>query len=207
MTKAGLVRFDEFEDAVVSVELVARLLPNAKAAPTLLWKWVIMAIHDGLQGAMICVLSEAERASALSDARLKILRWMETGEGDYPNERVESFATLLRLSSAGQRIRPLFLTDQDKRDLEKLNWYRNQFTHLLPEGWNIAYVNIPPILLTAVSTIEQLMLDGVIMGANENQVRRLRKAIQTIRKHLPLRRRRAARGSVKSVTLRSQHHP
>jgi hypothetical protein len=56
------IRFDEIEDVVVSVELVAYLAPILDAHPSY-WKWIIVAAHSALQGAMVCVLADSTGTS------------------------------------------------------------------------------------------------------------------------------------------------
>jgi hypothetical protein len=57
------IRFDEIEDVVVSVELVAYLAPILDAHPSY-WKWIIVAAHSALQGAMVCVLAQVDPRTA-----------------------------------------------------------------------------------------------------------------------------------------------
>jgi hypothetical protein len=45
--------FDEFEDAVLSVELAAEKFSDVQNSPTL-WKWVIIAMQNAVQSAMAC---------------------------------------------------------------------------------------------------------------------------------------------------------
>jgi hypothetical protein len=54
------VRFDEQEDAVAALELVARLAPDLKGNPSL-WKWVVV----GMQAAMVLALAGTDGCGAL----------------------------------------------------------------------------------------------------------------------------------------------
>jgi hypothetical protein len=57
MRKRGdYVRFNEFTDAICSVQLVADLVQPVERRP-LLWKWIVIGAHNALQGAMVCALS------------------------------------------------------------------------------------------------------------------------------------------------------
>jgi hypothetical protein len=50
------IRFDEIEDVLTSVELIALTAPLLKASPSY-WKWIIVGAQNGLQGAMVCFLA------------------------------------------------------------------------------------------------------------------------------------------------------
>ena len=49
-------RFDEFEDAVLSIELAAEKFSEVQNSPTL-WKWVIIAMQNAVQSAMVLALA------------------------------------------------------------------------------------------------------------------------------------------------------
>jgi hypothetical protein len=71
------IRFDEIEDVVVSAELVAHLASLLDIHPSY-WKWVIVAAHNAMQGAMICALADSTGTSVLDESAKK--GWIE-GEG------------------------------------------------------------------------------------------------------------------------------
>jgi hypothetical protein len=56
--------FDEFEDAVLSVELAAEKFHSVQTSPTL-WKWVIIALQNAVQGAMVLALAGTDGCGAL----------------------------------------------------------------------------------------------------------------------------------------------
>jgi hypothetical protein len=47
------VRFDQYENALLSLELVAHFSPLVREKPQH-WKWIIVGAHDALQDAMVC---------------------------------------------------------------------------------------------------------------------------------------------------------
>ena len=61
------IRFDEIEDVVVSAELVAHLAPLLDAHPSY-WKWIIVAAHNAMQGAMVCALTDSTGTSVLDES-------------------------------------------------------------------------------------------------------------------------------------------
>jgi hypothetical protein len=50
------IRFDEIEDVLTSVDLLGLIVPLAKKNPSH-WKWIIIGAQNGLQGAMVCLLT------------------------------------------------------------------------------------------------------------------------------------------------------
>jgi hypothetical protein len=52
------IHYDEIEDVLASLDLLALILPLAGKQPSL-WKWVIIAAHSSFQEAMVCVLGPA----------------------------------------------------------------------------------------------------------------------------------------------------
>jgi hypothetical protein len=72
------IRFDEIEDVVVSAELVAHLAPLLDAHPSY-WKWVIVAAHNAMQGAMVCALADSTGTSVLDESAKKVLDFLNAG--------------------------------------------------------------------------------------------------------------------------------
>ena len=55
MSAKSHLRFDEIENVLSSLDLLALVGKLVRTKPSY-WKWVIIAAHDALQGAMVCVL-------------------------------------------------------------------------------------------------------------------------------------------------------
>ena len=109
------VRFDEVEDVLISVELMALTGPLIKKKP-LYWKWMIVATHNALQGAMVCALTETTGTAVLDEkSGAKMLAWLQKRDGDRgnaPRERLAEFDVLLkRCITSGPNFEPLVLTE------------------------------------------------------------------------------------------------
>jgi hypothetical protein len=165
----GYARFNEFEDVVVSVELVALLARLLDEHPSY-WKWVIIAAQGALQGAMVCAL--ANPTSNSSPTR-----------GKFPNERLEEFNVLLCRCTSGPE--PLLkLTSEQKRDIKQLHdHFRNNFAHFVPQGWAIPKLELPPIISAALYAVERLMTEWPVSShVSERQQDRFSKALQEWKK-------------------------
>lgn len=158
------IRFDERDDVVASMDLVALSAEKVNAEPRY-WKWLIIGAHSALQGALVCALSGTSGTGALTDKSARaVLDRIQAGHGDWPSERLADFKILLRWGCDPQRMSnfggsPLQLSEGQLRDLHKLHdSFRNQFSHFRPTGWSIEASGLPRIVLIAVDSAERLML-------------------------------------------------
>jgi hypothetical protein len=156
------IYFDELEDVLSSVELIALLAPLAHKQPWC-WKWLIVGAHDALQGAMVCTFTDSTGTSVLNEkSAKKMLAFLDNHvlrPEDYPKERLDIFGNLLRKCVRGSPTRErLELTRHECRDIRRLHAFRNDFAHFLPHhGWWIEKVGLPRIIGVALDTTEILM--------------------------------------------------
>jgi hypothetical protein len=173
------VRFTEIEDVVVSAELVAHLAPLLDSQPSY-WKWVIVAAHSALQGAMVCALADSTGTSVLEqESAKKTLDWLEDMCGEPPAEKLLSFKRLLSRCTSGSD--PLLAFGAERqRDITQLHDdFRNNFTHFLPhQGRLIEKAGLPRIITAAMDAVESLMGRWPIpTTVSECQQARLSKAL------------------------------
>jgi len=115
------IRFDEFEDVITSVELIALTSPLAKSSPSY-WKWIIVGAQNGRQGAMVCLLSGTNGLGVLDKkSAKKVLAWHQDQQGPCPEERLAEFAVLLDRCRNRPTGKSLLLTESAMRDIEKLH--------------------------------------------------------------------------------------
>jgi len=182
------VRFDEIEDVLSSVDLVETIVPLLKQHPSY-WKWTIIAAHSGLQGAMVCALSDTSGVSVLNEkSARKWNKWYLHKKGDWPEERLADFNVLLtRCQENGyMQGQPLKLGSSQLADIERLHeHFRNNFVHFVPKGWSIERGGLPRITGAAMDALETLMqhpnVDRKITG---NRKHRLTRSLADIRKGL-----------------------
>jgi hypothetical protein len=147
------VRFDEFEDVLASVELVALLAPRVHDKPQY-WKWIIVGAHSALQGAMVCAYVDSSGTSILK----KKPRGKERKQPNH-EEQLADFEDLLKCCVRGSHTcEPLVLTYQQRRDIRRLHReFRNNFIHFIPQGWSIEKLVLPRIIRAALDAAEALM--------------------------------------------------
>jgi len=184
--------FDEIEDVLTSVELVALLAPQVVDRPKY-WKWVIIAACSGLQGAMVCAFTDSSGTSILKEKSAKemldFLHIAEDQRGEYPDEWLAPFDELLKRCRKGSSTcEPLVLTDDQRNDIKLLSMFRNKFVHFLPESWLIEKVGLPRIIGVALDVIDELMKrPRLLRRYDETWRERLAELLRTARDalHLP----------------------
>jgi hypothetical protein len=175
------VRFDEYEDVVVSLELVAHVAPLLREKPQH-WKWMIVGAHSALQGAMVCALADTTGTSILTEkSATKVLAWHNADDaGPHPDERLADFGDLLRRCI---RRGLLKLTRKQCKDIRRLHReFRNNFVHFTPRGWSIEKAGLPRIVGAAIDATEVLIWQPRM---NEDQQPRLTDALTMVRSYLP----------------------
>jgi hypothetical protein len=150
------VRFDEFEDVLASVELVALLAPFVREDPQY-WKWIIVGAHSALQGAMVCAYVDSSGTSILK--KQKKCRGKKPKRPKTPHEELADFEDLLKRCVRGSHTcEPLVLTNRQRRDIGRLHReFRNNFIHFMPQGWSIEKAVLPRIIAATLDAAEALM--------------------------------------------------
>jgi hypothetical protein len=174
------IRFDEHEDVLASTDLLAMLIPKLKTQPAL-WKWVIIAAHSGVQGALVCSLRDTTGTNVLSSNSAKaMLDWLASPQGNAPREHVASFSDLLK--KYRKKYPHLRLSDGQLAQLRKLDEHlRNNFIHFVPKGWSIEAAGLPALIRCAANLIDTAMgQDRVSLHLTCNMKRRLQKNLEAI---------------------------
>jgi hypothetical protein len=182
------VRFDEIDDVLSSLDLLALVAPLLRREPSY-WKWAIIAAHEGLQGAMVCSICDTSGISVLDEQSAKALqKYFEAEEGEHPKERLADFMTLLSRSQKAELMdsRPLKLSRAQTDDIQKLHkHFRNNFAHFVPKSWSIEKAGLPRLVGTALDVIEILMAhQRVLFKLTGNKKRHLAQRFNAIRRQL-----------------------
>lgn len=161
------LRVDEREDAINALEHVAEIAVTLDERP-LNWKWVIISLHNALQGALVCTLSGTAGIGALSTkSATATLEWFEASRSDpdapYPREWLADPMTLYSHAQQSEYMQefggsPLTTTPDQDADVKLLNSLRKGFAHFTPQSWSIETVGLQRIVMTVVTIIETLML-------------------------------------------------
>ncbi|MFY9786404.1 MAG: hypothetical protein WA445_11185 [Pseudolabrys sp.] len=182
------VRFDEVEDVLSSLGLLALCAPLVREEPSY-WKWAIISAHAALQGAMVCALHDTSGLSVLDKQSARGMReWFDKKIETPPNEKLAHFNTLLRrcCESKSMRGEPLALSQAQLKDIKLLHdHFRNSFAHFVPQSWSIEKAGLPRIVGAAVDVTERLMAyPNVVHKLSGNKKRRFESYLGTIRTQL-----------------------
>lgn len=161
------LRVDEREDAINALEHAAHTVESLEKHP-LDWKRVIIAIHNALQGALVCTLSGTHGTGALNDKSMKEMwKWFEASRTDsnarYPKEWLAPPIVLYERAKKPDYMSefgglPLKTTEEQDADVGRLNNLRRGFMHFTPKGWSIETAGLPRIILNATIIIETLLV-------------------------------------------------
>lgn len=189
------IRLDEHEDVINALEHAANTAETLEKRP-LDWKWVIIAVHNALQGALVCTMSGTHGTGALSDESMKAMwEWFEASRTDpnapYPKEWL---APLFKLYERAKKQRymgefggqPLSTTEEQDNDVKRLNNLRREFMHFTPKGWSIETAGLPRIVLNAILIIETLLLShpANTFRFDQEHKARVEQAIKSLRSRL-----------------------
>ena len=189
------IRTDEREDAINALEHAVETAPTLIDNP-LNWKWVIIAIHNALQGALVCTLSGTHRAGALGDKSMRdMLDWFESSRTNpdvpYPSEWLAPLLELYKRAKDARYMlefggQPLSTTSEQDDDIKRLNDLRRGFVHFTSKSWSIESAGLPRIVLNATAFIDTLMLShpACTHRLSSDQTARVQRAIVGIRELL-----------------------
>lgn len=177
--------FDEFEDAVLSIELAAEKFSDEQNNSTM-WKWVVIAMQNAVQGAMLLALTGTDGCGALNPKSQKLNReWLHNPTQNRPKMQMADYNTLLAwIQRDDLMLAPVpRLSEEDFRNLARLNELGRQFAHYNPVGWGIELqytLNIVPVVadiydhLTTTKPRPNIHFSG-------NQKLRMKKSLATLR--------------------------
>jgi hypothetical protein len=154
--KETWLRTDEREDILASLRMLSSSC-DAAGDDLSAWKWIVIGTHSALQGAMALhlgfgndlLVATPESASAWLDAH-------ENG-APYPETMMDDFLSLYRKLKKheilGFRFKP---NGTHGGNVRRLNRFRNQFVHFMPQGWSIELSGMPQICRDCLDVVGQL---------------------------------------------------
>lgn len=155
------LRTDEESEAVEALRMATDMLIQVPDSPSH-WRWVIVALHNSVQGFMVLSLRHGNGLLALSSKSFQ--EWMDAYENDKPfpkKEKLDSYSGLykkVKSEDAGQaggnsRFIP---TGTQGRSIKRLDALRNDFIHFTPKGWSLELDGLPEICRDALVLVSFL---------------------------------------------------
>lgn len=158
---------DESQEAVLALQLVSEQLTHLESTGNShYWTWVIVGLHNALQGFMVLALRGTNNMNVLTeDCAREWLAAYERGEGGYPKQKLDSFLNLYKKIQS-ERMR-IYVNSQvfkssgtQNRSVKILNSFRNDFIHFVPKGWAIELSGLPRIVADCLNIISFLAFDS-----------------------------------------------
>jgi hypothetical protein len=153
------------------------------------WFFVIVDLHRALNCALVAALRGTAGIGAYSvKLRREWLNFFEESrvrEVSPPiNDRVEPFLQLLERAqqpSPDLMGEPLVLTSEEKDDLDKLNFIRDNVEHVKATAWYVEVAGLPRICRSVAHALNQLFsLPPVYMHLEDSELTAAREAIHRI---------------------------
>jgi hypothetical protein len=162
------LRTDEIEEFIGGLEYCAELATMV-GDNVMRWKWLILALHNTLQGACTCALrgQDTSGISVLTESSAKtVSRWLDVESRRNPSSRqpVEKLASMLDLYERVQKVEylrephRLSTHNQMNEDINALNKIRNKFSHFIPMGLSLEVSGMPRIVQHCCDVIEHLAI-------------------------------------------------
>lgn len=198
MNTEEYLQIDEVDNLIDNLEMVAYFLTLDF---TYKWKWVIIALHQALYGALIAALQGIDPSQTVVDHKKttgKTVKFhvkneqiaSKLGENKTKTRKRLTEPYLISLDEALRRMkrndRPpnerLITTQKENNAIKKLTKeFRNEFEHFFPQSWMISKDIFPPIVKHVMRVIEFLACDSTCINMSIEQEERTRLAVKRIK--------------------------
>jgi hypothetical protein len=163
---------DELEEFIGALRFAAELVPSVVDDPVR-WKWVIIALHNALQGVCVCALRGADPTGISVLDRVSgaaMWHWLDvvSREPEHPPPPEEKLAKTLelykRVKTKQYLDNPLPLDTARDANIRRLNFLRNEFIHFVPKGLSIEMSGMPLIVESVCFSVEHLAISFPTFG-------------------------------------------
>ena len=175
------LRTDEYEEAVSSLEFATEEIGQV-SEDLYRWKWIILSLHNAVQGFMVISLRGTNGLRVLKDDVAKAwLKAHEAGE-PLPEEKLDSFLNLYKKTknglSNGVKFKPV---GTQGRSIKKLDSLRDELIHFTPKGWSLEVSGLPGICIDCFAIIRFLAFEsGAATWYEEEFETRARNALKSV---------------------------
>jgi hypothetical protein len=141
------------ESQIANALKMAALFSDGVESDQHLWRWIIIALHNAMQGMMVRVLMDGTSYPVLTEkCQQKWLSWASNEGSPYPNERLATYLDLYArvkkqgfgLGGGNQGFIP---QGCEEASIRRLNEFRNEFIHFTPKGWSLELDGLPRICI------------------------------------------------------------
>jgi len=129
------------------------------------WKWMLVALHNSLQGFMACSLRGGDGLAAMKDRVAQ--KWLEAKQSGQPlpREELDTFLNLYRKIKSDRMLfsaqsRYFIPRGQQDYSVRKLNRLRNHFVHFTPKSWSVEINYLPRVSQDCIRVIKFLVFSS-----------------------------------------------
>ena len=178
------LRTEEALEAVISLEMLCEHLPRVIDEPHY-WKWVIIALHNALQGFMVLALKGNNGLNVLTkECEKEWIAAFERGDEVLPERKLDNFLNLYKKIKSGRKTyeehmstggllhrkptdrmlmytvsKPFMPHGTLGQSVKMLHELRNEFIHFLPKGWSLEVSGLPQVVKDCVTIIDFLAFE------------------------------------------------
>lgn len=189
LTARRYLRTDEREEAVRSLEW-AETQSRLLSVDPYHWKWVLISLHNAVQGFLILALWNGNGLLTLSNKGAA--KWLDAyNKGDsYPADRLDSFLNLYAKAKDSDNFHlvgagPFFAGATHDISLNRLNEFRNEFIHFTPKGWSLELEGLPRVALDALDLMQFFGWESTAIRWHKRvQIVRAKRALKRLRRTL-----------------------
>lgn len=143
------LRTDELKEAVFALKEY-RIRARRARMDNYEWKWALLAIHNAMQGFMVCALRGTSGLNVLKkEIAREWIRAHRAGE-ELPQEEMDYFLALYKKIKSKMMLQfeessAFAPSGTQTSSVKKLNRWRNKFIHYLPCHWSIDVRDLPAL--------------------------------------------------------------
>lgn len=165
MTRGIWLETQELNEAINSLEMAREVLRSVIQDENY-WKWIVIALHNSVQGFMVCALKGTNSFNVLrDDSARKWLKEYQSESGKYPHDILDTYLNLYeKIKSDKMKMyvhsEKFISTPQQDWSVKKLNCLRNKFIHFLPGGLSLEVSGLPQIVRDHAAIINFLVFES-----------------------------------------------
>jgi len=161
----NFLKNDHLTDAVFSLAVVRHHLEAVSNNP-LYWKWIIIALHNSVQGFMVSAAKGGSGLAVLGGREVK--KWHEARSEGKPiplKGKLRKFMELYDLIKSERMLiyiksRSFVATPDHDRSIGALNAIRNDFIHFVPHSWLLELDGLPRICVDCLDVVSFCAFDS-----------------------------------------------
>lgn len=188
------LRTDEYVETITSLDMVCEQLPRV-VDDLHRWKWVVISMHNALQGCMVLSLRGSNSLDIRPDKdKIKWLAAFKKKDGCFPKFFLDDFLKLYakiqnpELMKRFADSRPFEPKETHADSVEMLTYLRNRFIHYFPSSLSLEVSGLPAMLSDCIDIANFLLFKcgNICWHDNETLATRAKKAIEEIQLQVKL---------------------